>query len=107
MRALYLALLAGCVLATLPLELVLGARVYRRPLRLALALLPVLAVFLLWDVYAIGHRDWTYSRRQTLGLWLPGHLPVEELLFFLVIPISSILTFEAVRRVRGWPAGDE
>jgi hypothetical protein len=30
----YLALLAGCLLATAPLEIVIGARVWRRPLRL-------------------------------------------------------------------------
>jgi hypothetical protein len=28
-------------------------------------------------------------------------------LFFLVIPICSVLALEAVRRVRGWPVGDE
>jgi hypothetical protein len=32
---------------------------------------------------------------------------LEELLFFLVIPICAVLALEAVRRVRGWPLGDE
>lgn len=107
MNGLYLVLLAACLLATLPLEIVLGARVYRRPLRLALTLLPVLVVFLAWDLYAISRHDWTYSHRQTLDVRLPGRLPIEEALFFLVIPICAVLTFEAVRRVRGWRVGDE
>jgi lycopene cyclase domain-containing protein len=106
-RALYLLLLVACLALTLPLELVLGARVYRRPLRLALSLLPVLVPFLGWDLYAIARHQWSYSRRQTLGWVLPGHLPVEEVIFFVVVPICSILTLEAVRRVRGWPVGDE
>jgi hypothetical protein len=36
-----------------------------------------------------------------------GNLPLEELLFFVVIPTCAILTFEAVRAVRGWSAEDE
>lgn len=107
MHELYAALLAGCLLTTLPLELVLHAGVYRRPRRLVATLVPVLAVFLPWDLYAIATHQWTYSRRLTLDVQLPGHLPVEELAFFLVIPVCSILTLEAVRRVRGWPVGDE
>jgi hypothetical protein len=38
---------------------------------------------------------------------LPGRLPIEELLFFIVVPICSVLTLEAVRAVRGWPVDDE
>ena len=47
-------LLAACLVITLPLEFVLGARVYRRPRRLTLAVLPVLVVFYLWDAIAIA-----------------------------------------------------
>ena len=38
---------------------------------------------------------------------LPGGVPLDEILFFMVIPLASILTLEAVRSVRGWKAGDE
>ena len=31
------------------------------------------------------------------GILLPGHLPLDELLFFLVTPTCAILAFEAVR----------
>ena len=30
---------------------------------------------------------------------LPGGLPVEELLFFVVVPVCAVLGFEAVRKV--------
>lgn len=103
----YLAVLAFCLLGTLPLELWLGVRVYRRPRRLLLTLLPVVAVFVVWDLYAIAAGHWTFDPVQTTGVLLPGDLPVEELLFFVVVPVCSVLAFEAVRRVRGWPAGDE
>ncbi|MHB8452429.1 MAG: lycopene cyclase domain-containing protein [Mycobacteriales bacterium] len=107
MRALYLILLLALVLITLPLELLLHTRVYARPLRWLLTLVPVVPLFCAWDIYAISRHHWTYSRRQTSGVLLPGRLPVEELLFFVVVPTCAILTLEAVRRVRGWPVGDE
>jgi lycopene cyclase domain-containing protein len=98
----YLAVLAVCLLGTLPLELWLGVRVYRRPRRLLLTLLPVVAVFYLWDVYAIAADHWSFDPAQTVGLVLPGGVPVEELLFFVVVPTCAVLAFEAVRREKGW-----
>ena len=100
MKGVYLLVLLGCLLGTAPLELVLGTRVYARWRRLGLTLLPVVAVFTLWDVLAIRAGHWGYDPRQTTGLLL-GNVPVEELLFFLVVPTCSILSLEAVRVVRG------
>jgi lycopene cyclase domain-containing protein len=100
-------MLAFCLLGTLPLELWLKVGVYRRWRRLLLTLLPVVAVFVVWDLYAIAAGHWTFDPAQTLGVDLPGGLPVEELLFFVVVPICSVLAYEAVRTVRGWPGGDE
>ena len=106
MRFVYLAVLAGCLLGTLPLEVVLRTRVYARPLRLLLTLLPVVAVFVVWDLLAIRAGHWTYDPRQVTGVQL-GDLPLEELLFFLVVPVCAVLTLEAVRAVKHWPVGDE
>ncbi|MGJ6980412.1 lycopene cyclase domain-containing protein [Aestuariimicrobium soli] len=96
----YLALMAGCLLITLPLEFVLRARVYRRPLRLLLALLPTLVVFVAWDVLGIIRDHWRYSPRFTTGIML-GPMPLEELVFFVVVPICGLLTHEAVGTVLG------
>ena len=103
----YVGMLAFCLVGTLPLEVVLGVRVYRQWRRLALTLLLVAPVFVVWDLYAVHAGHWRFDPDQTIGVTLPGDLPVEELLFFLVIPICSVLTLEAVRLVRGWPVGDE
>ena len=103
----YLGMLAFCLVGTLPLELWLGVRVYRQGRRLVLTLLPVVAVFIGWDLYAISAGHWDFDPAQLLGVVLPGGIPVEELLFFVVVPTCALLAFEAVRRVKGWPAGDE
>jgi lycopene cyclase domain-containing protein len=106
MRAAYLLVLLGCFLGTLPLELVWRAHVYRRARRWLLALAPVFVVFVAWDLWAIARGHWDYDPAQVSGLTLPGNLPLEEALFFVVIPTCALLTFEAVRRVTGWDAGD-
>ena len=102
----YLGLLAGCLVVTAPLELLLRVRVYARWRRLLVALLPEFVVFVGWVLYAIAQGHWHYDGDLTLGVRLPGGIPVEEVLFFLVVPLCAVLTFEAVRRVTGWDAGD-
>jgi lycopene cyclase domain-containing protein len=101
----YLALLVGCLVVTAPLELFLGVRVYARWRRLLLAVLPELVVFVAWVLYAIARGHWHYDAAQTLGVRLPGEIPLEEVLFFLVVPVCAVLAFEAVRTVTGWDAG--
>ncbi len=66
-----------------------------------------MVVFALWDFAAIAAGHWTFDPRQTTGILLLGALPLEEVLFFVVVPVCAILGFEAVRAVLGWPAGDE
>lgn len=102
-RLVYLLLLIFCLVGTLPLEIVLHARVYRRWRRAALAIAPVAAAFVVWDLLAIRAGWWSFDARYVVGLTLPGGLPIEEFLFFLVIPLCALLTFEAVRGMRpGW-----
>ena len=50
----YLALLAGCLVVTAPLELLLRGRVYARWRRLLLALLPEFVVFVAWVLYGVA-----------------------------------------------------
>jgi lycopene cyclase domain-containing protein len=102
----YVFVLAGCLAAALWLEPVLKVNVLRRWRRLLLTLLPVVIVFVLWDLAAIAAGYWTFDKGQTTGIVLPGGLPLDEVLFFVVVPICANLGFEAVRAVRRRPAGD-
>ncbi len=98
-RAQYLLLMGACLLLTLPLEVVLGARVYRSPRRLWRALWPMLSVFVAWDLIVIARDHWTFSERFTTGILLPGRVPLEEVVFFVVIPICGLLSLDTVRRI--------
>ena len=103
----YLLLLGGCLLITLPLEL-LGEGVYRQPKRLLRAMTPVVTVFLIWDAIAISLHVWSYNPRYVSGIDVP-FMPLEELLFFIVIPLCGLLTYNAVTSIlailRGWQTG--
>ena len=88
---------------TLPLELVLGARVWRRPGRLAAACAARSSLPSRCGTSSPSGRDhWTYASRYITG-WTSAGLPVEELAFFVVIPMCGLLTFEVVRRMLGDP----
>ena len=94
----YLLVLGGCVLVTAPLE-VFGAGVYRQPVRLLLSVLPVALVFLVWDAIAIAGDVWTYNPRFISGIDVGFSIPLEELLFFIVIPLCGLLTYSAVSTI--------
>ena len=81
------------------LEFAFDIKVLRRPRLLITALLPVSIVFLAWDAFAIHQKHWTFDPDQILGIFGPLNVPLEEYLFFLVIPIAAVLTLEGVKVV--------
>jgi lycopene cyclase domain-containing protein len=103
----YFAVLAGCLVGAGWLEVGLRTRVARRAGRLVLTLLPVVAVFCAWDAYAISRGHWWFDPEQTTGFIAVAGIPIEEVAFFIVIPICAVLTLEGVRSVTGWQVGDE
>lgn len=104
----YVAILAFVLAGSVWLEVALRTRVFRRWLRLGLSILPAVVAFFVWDVYAVAQGHWYFDPERILGVMLPGEVPLDEVLFFIVIPIASILTIEAVRSVKSaWVVGDE
>jgi lycopene cyclase domain-containing protein len=103
----YLLVLGGCLASALWLEPMLKVNVLRRGRRLLLTLLPVVTVFVVWDLLAIAAGHWRFDPSQITGIVLPGRLPLDEVLFFVVVPVCAVLGFEAVRAVLRLPAGDE
>lgn len=103
----YVAVLALVLVGCLWLEVALRTRVLVRSRRLLLTTAPVVLVFFLWDAYAVSQGHWWFATDRILGIYAPWSVPLEEIAFFIVIPLASILTFEAVRSTRDWPAGDE
>ena len=62
-----------------------------------MAILPVSVVFLGWDAFAIAQEHWRFDPAQILGIFGPLDIPIEEYLFFIIIPIAAVLTLEGVK----------
>jgi lycopene beta-cyclase len=58
--------------------------------------IPVVIIFSVWDIVGILRDHWSYSPRFTTGVTLIFGMPIEELVFFIVVPICGLLTYEAV-----------
>jgi lycopene cyclase domain-containing protein len=68
----------------------------RHPRTLARVIGTVAVPFWLWDLVATAQGHWSFHGERVLGLWLLG-MPLEEWLFFLVIPFVSIFTWESTK----------
>jgi lycopene cyclase domain-containing protein len=106
-RFAYVAILGFVLVGCLWLEVALRTRVLQRWRRLVLTIVPVVLVFFCWDAYAVSARHWWFDVDRIMGIYLPGSVPLDEILFFIAIPLASVLTLEAVRSVRDGRAGDE
>ena len=81
------------------LEIVFKVGVLRRIKRVILSVLPISTLFLIWDAYAISKGHWFFDRAQILGIYGPFSIPLEEYLFFFIVPLAAILTLEGITTV--------
>lgn len=59
------------------------------------AILLTAGFFIAWDVHFAGSGVWGFNRRYLLGLHIAG-LPIEEWIFFVTIPFSSVFIYDCV-----------
>ena len=96
----YFAMLIFTIFGSFWLEIFIKVKVLKR-IKLALKVItPVALLFLIWDAYAIKRGHWHFDTSQIVGIYGPGKIPIEEYLFFLIVPIAAIMTIEAVIKVR-------
>ena len=79
------------------LEVFLKVGVLRRLKRAALSIVPSSLIFLVWDYYAVRNHHWSFDKDQVVGIFGPAGIPLEEFLFFIVVPLAALMTIEAVR----------
>lgn len=51
--------------------------------------------FIIWDIFVTSRGHWSFNSDYTLGIKL-FNLPLEEILFFICIPFSSLYLFEVL-----------
>lgn len=104
----YVAMLTFTVFGSFWLEIALKVRVLKRIKRVLMSIIPVAILFLIWDAYAVANGHWKFDPEQVLGIYGPFEIPLEEYLFFIIVPMAAIMTIEGVRSVKKhWIVGDE
>ncbi len=94
MRAEYLLFDLLIVVGPLVLSLMPRHRMRARARSMALAALVLAVPFIAWDS-AVAGSHWWFDTRYTLGFALFG-LPVEEVLFFFVVPFACAFSWETL-----------
>ncbi len=56
----------------------------------------ILAIYLAWDFWAVAKGSWFFDKEQTLGIYIFSRLPIEEILFFILVPLMVVLTYLAL-----------
>lgn len=69
---------------------------YKYPLRLVYAIGFPFMVFIAWDVFAASRGHWSFNENFITGIRI-FNLPVEEILFFIIIPFCALFTWEVVK----------
>ena len=96
----YVAMLTFTIIGSFWLEIALKVRVLARFKRVLASVLPISALFIAWDIYAVDRGHWFFDSKQVLGIYGPFGIPLEEYLFFVVVPMAAIMTIEAVTTVK-------
>lgn len=60
--------------------------------KLSLGTLVMMAVFIPWDIAFTEHGIWGFNPKYLSGVWIAG-LPLEEWLFFIVVPYACIFIY--------------
>jgi lycopene cyclase domain-containing protein len=89
----YALLLAGSVLIPFSLSFDRKVAFYTRWKALFPATLITAAIFITWDIYFTRHNVWWFNKDFVTGFYIAG-LPVEEWLFFIIIPYCCIFIYE-------------
>ena len=64
-------------------------------------------IYLSWDTWAIAKKSWFFDHLQIVNVDVLPKVPIEELLFFLVVPVMTILTYKALLKLTKWtPPGE-
>ncbi|MBM3244499.1 MAG: lycopene cyclase domain-containing protein [Candidatus Omnitrophica bacterium] len=74
-------------------------RFYRNFKALLKSILLILLIFGSWDIFAVWRGHWYFNPSSVWQLKVIN-LPLEEVLFFVVIPFCCIFTWEALKFIR-------
>jgi lycopene cyclase domain-containing protein len=69
---------------------------WKYPARLSFSIIIPFIIFVIWDIIVTAAGHWSFNPNYTVGFKI-FNLPVEEVLFFIVIPFCGLFTWESVK----------
>ena len=67
----------------------------------------ILLIYLAWDFWAVTKGSWYFDPEQIMGFYIFGQLPIEEVLFFVIVPLMVVLTYLALIKLSKSSSKDE
>ena len=92
----YALLLAGSIILPFALSFDRKVGFYKYWKFLAPSTVVTATVFIIWDIYFTRHDVWWFNKEFVTGWFIAG-LPIEEWLFFFVIPYCCLFIYEVSR----------
>lgn len=69
---------------------------WKYPARIIFAICIPFLIFVIWDIIVTARGHWSFNPNYTVGFKI-FNLPVEEVLFFIIIPFCGLFTWESVK----------
>jgi lycopene cyclase domain-containing protein len=98
----YLAVIAFVALCAFGINLGFALRIGKRWRELLLTQFAIVIIYLSWDTWAIAKKNWFFDTHQIVNINVLPKVPLEELLFFIVVPLTIILSYQALLKLTGW-----
>lgn len=59
----------------------------------------LMALYLTWDIWAVKKGSWYFDQNKIIGLKIFGVLPIEEVLFFFLVPLMVVLCYLSLTKI--------
>ena len=98
----YFAVLTFVAICAFGINLGFGLHIGKHWKELLLTQMAIVIIYLSWDAWAIAKHNWFFDVRQIVNVYVLPKVPLEELLFFIVVPLTTILSYQALLKLTGW-----
>ena len=92
----YLLILSASIAGPLALSFDKKVGFYKKWKWLFPAILIPALLYIFWDIYFTAEGVWRFNEQYIIGIKI-ANLPLEEVLFFLLVPYSCVFIYECVR----------